>query len=316
MKNNIVFLTALSTTLCLILFANGLMYAQKYTYKPLALEGAHWLVGFTDNNMPPWAYYDIYQYVIRGDTVLGDIVYKKVYFRSLTDSVFHYIENEKLAGLVRDDTVNKKVYAINIDFDNLWECPEYEESLLYDFNKTIGDTLELCIVLWGPCTIFDIGYDYRYGEDRKILNTSNCEFTEGIGSDFGVFEWGYGSKESGFNDRGWGFSLFDYCLGTDEECGCQWVDIEKRELLPKLRVYPNPLTGNTITLASNIPITQPLDVKLYDITGREVYQQHFENLAHEVTIQIPTPLLSGTSPLLLWAGNSRQVFFKQLIVKQ
>jgi hypothetical protein len=314
MKKRIPFLTALLTTLCFILFTNGLMYAQKYTYKLLALEGAHWWVELNDDNFPlepP----DHYQYVVRGDSVLNEITYKKVYYRDLTDQNPHLIEYEILSRLVRDDTLNKKVYAIYLDFPQ-WNCPENEDILLYDYDLNVGDSMNTCLTNWtGPNIIQSIGYEFIYGEERKVINSGENGI-EGIGSNYGVFEWGFGSKERGLNDRGWGFSLFDYCLGTDEECGCQWVDIEERKETPAFRVYPNPIIGNTITLVPHTPITQPMDVKLYDNTGREVYQQHFGTLTQEVTIQIPAHLSSGTSPMLLWIGNSRQVFFKQLLIKQ
>ena len=312
MKKQIPFLTAFITTICLIFFTNSLMYAQKYTYKPLALEGAHWWVELNDDNLPlepP----DHYQYVVRGDSVLNNITYKKVYYRDLTDQNPHLIEYEILAGLVRDNTLTQKVYVVNINFPHLWECPENEESMLYDFDLSIGDTVNTCLTNWtGPAIVQGIGYEFIFGEERKIIDNGWLGI-EGIGTSNGVFEWGQGSKT---NEKGWWFALNDYCLGTDEECGCQWVDIEERYEIPLFKIYPNPLKGNTITLVPHVPVTQPLYVKLYDITGREVYQQHFENLTQEITIQIPACLTYGSSPLLLWAGNSRQVFFKQLIIKQ
>jgi hypothetical protein len=171
--------------------------------------------------------------------------------------------------------------------------------------------------MFGPTVIWEIDYEFLYGEERKIISTTAGEpFIEGIGSFHGVFEYGVGSKKGNAQNRGFGWLLYDYCLGTDEECECQWVGIDEKEETPWFRVYPNPLTANTITLVPHKPIIQALDVKLFDITGREVFQQHFENFTKEVTIQIPTSLVSGTSPILLWAGNSRQVFLKQLLIKQ
>ena len=301
MKKNILFAVF---AIFIVMTSNG------QNYKPLALEGAHWWVGLWDTNNPLWAEIDHYQYVVRGDTILDNITYKKVFYRDITDSIYHLIKSEFLAGLVRDDTLDKKVYAINFNFPHLWLCTENEEVLLYDFNLAVGDSMNTCLTNWtGPNTIQSIDYEFIYGEERKILHEFNGRFIEGIGSDFGVFEWGLGSK-------GWEFFLLDYCLGTDEECECQWVGIEDREALPTFKIYPNPLTGNTITLAPNTPISYPLNVKLYDIIGKEVYQQHFENCSQEITIQIPTHLSHQTSPLLLWVGKGQNTFFKQLVIKQ
>ena len=319
MKKQIPFLTSLLITVCFILCTNGTMYAQKYTYKPLALEGAHWWVGHTDDNMPPWAPWDHYQYVIRGDSVLNNVIYKKVFYRDLMDQNPHLIEYEVFAGIVvRDDTLNKKVYAIDFAFPPIGNCPLNEEFLLYEFDVNVGDTINACLMNWTAHPIIQsIYYEFIYGQERKVINTEMWgQLFEGIGSQYGVFEWGFGSKDTMIQDRGWASMLFDYCLGTDEECGCQWVNIEETDEIPPLIVYPNPFMGNTFTLIPQIPITQPLDIKLYDIAGREVYQRHFENITQEVNIQIPASLSSGTSPIILWAGNNKQLIFKQIIIKQ
>jgi len=312
MKKQIPDITALLFTLCIILFTSAITNAQKYTYKPMALEGAHWWVGFTDTNFPPWEPTDHYQYVVRGDTVVDKTSYKKVYCRELTDDNPHLIEYEVLAALLRDDTLNRKVYFVSQAIPYPWFCPQGEETMLYDYSLSVGDTMNTCIIHSSIAIIQSIGYEFIYGEERKIVDDGELGI-EGIGTNYGVFEWGLGSKA---NEKGWWFTLLDYCLGTDEECGCQWVDIEEREALPAFRVFPNPLTHNVITLLPNVPITQALDVKLCDIAGRELYHQHFENLTQEVTIQIPAHLSSGASPMLLWVGNSRQVFFKQLLIKR
>jgi hypothetical protein len=312
MKKQISFLTAFLITLCFILFTNGTMYAQKYTYKPLALEGAHWWVGYTDDNMPPWAPWDHYQYVIRGDTVLDNITYKKVYYRELTDENPHLIEYEILSRLLRDDTLNKKVYAVYLDYPQ-WECSENEDVLLYDYGLSVGDTMNTCLIVSGPAIVQSIGYEFLYEEERKILYELSGRFIEGIGSNYGVFEWGGGSK----NTKGFGWMLFDYCLGTDEECGCQWVGVNDRVGKSTFKIYPNPFSGSIITLVPQKQINQSFDVKLYDITGKEVYKKPFESLTEAPhTLQLPARITSGTSPFLLWVGNTQQQFFKQLIIKQ
>lgn len=315
MKKKITYSRALMIALCIIFFCNCQMFAQNYTYKPMALEGAHWYVGLYDGNLPPWANIDYYQYVTRGDTILNDINYKKVFFRDVTDVNPYLITCEYLAGLIRDDTANRKVYAIDFNFPYLVDyfaiCPKYEEFLLYDFSITIGDTLDLCI--WGgqEADVINTSIEYYYGQERKLIWANGLEtfLIEGIGSDFGVFEWGMGSK-------GWSFLLDYYCLGTDEECGCQWVGLEERQQIPAFKVFPNPVTGNTITLMHQIPVSGAVEVRLFDMTGKEIYRQVSDRLTENFTLQIPEFRLAPSSPVLLWVGNCQSTLYKQLVIRQ
>lgn len=281
----------------------------------MALEGAHWWVE-NDYEQFPWTVFDHYQYVIRGDSVVNNIPYKKVFYRDLQDNYPYYIENEILAGMIRDDTINQKVYVIDLSFNNLFSCPKNEEFLLYNFDVSLGDTLNWCLFLdyWGSITVSSVEYELIYGVERKVVNNVWVGI-EGIGSYFGIFEFGMGSKNADYS-KGWSYQLIDYCLGTDQECGCQWVGIEEKNINPGFKVYPNPVTSNTITLVSQIKITDPLDIKLYDINGREFYKKHINSFKHEFTFQIPDCLSNSTSTVLLWVGNNRQLFFKKLIIKQ
>ena len=246
------------------------MNAQNHPYSPLALEGAHWwVVHYYEQH--PYTINDSYQYVIRGDSVLNDKNYKKVFYRDLQDNYPYLIENEILAGLVRDDTITHIVYAISFNFYHLESvfCPVEQEFPLYDFSLNISDTVNFCMTNnFGTLIVDNIDYEFRYGQERKILFINAEEpFIEGIGSGYGVFEWGLGSKGKNNNSKGWGFWLENYCLGTDEECGCQWVAMEENENVPGIRIYPSPIIDNTITLMTDLPINHPLIIKIFNITG-------------------------------------------------
>jgi len=314
MKKQLTFLKTALFIFCFGMICTTSLNAQKYSYKPLALEGVHWWVGLTSTNFPPWEPTDLYQYVIRGDSVIDDISYKKVYFRELTDLPPILIEYQLLSRLVRDDTINKKVYAIYLDYPN-WDCTENEEILLYDYNLSVGDTMNTCLIHTGPGIIQSIEYEFIYGEERQILNEFNGKFIEGIGSEFGVFEWGLGSKENTTREKGWCYQLGDYCLGTDEECGCQWVGIEEQKALPKIRVFPNPIINNKITLVAQIPIPHNVEVKLFDISGSLVHTQTIGSLNTATDVYLPDHLSAGTSPLLLWVGNHQEIFFTELLMR-
>ncbi|HBH49358.1 MAG TPA: hypothetical protein DDX98_11995 [Bacteroidales bacterium] len=70
------------------------------------------------------------KYTVNGDTIINDQAYKKYYYSS-GDSVFSY-KNAAYFAAVREDN-QKRIWRIERD--------AFEEKLLYDFSKSIGDTI-------------------------------------------------------------------------------------------------------------------------------------------------------------------------------
>jgi hypothetical protein len=262
---------------------------NKQPYVPMALEGAHWWVSFWDTNFPPWQPYDVYQYVLRGDTVVNDVTYKKVYYRGLTDEEPYLIEYEAFFGIgIRDDTANRKVYAVSFDNNTLYECPQNEEFLLYDFGVSIGDTINTCMVQdFGGAKIYSIEYEFMYGIERKIFIVEADEpFIEGIGSGYGVFEWGQSVKEKAGQERGAGTSLGNYCLGTDQECGCQWVGIEERGKSNIIKVSPVPAKESVNFEFGNIQNLQQAQLRCYDVFGSLLHSEALVQGQKEAAIDV------------------------------
>ncbi|MBK6622890.1 MAG: hypothetical protein IPG32_19265 [Saprospirales bacterium] len=136
--------------ICLSVFS--LSHGPNYSpqdYSPMAIEDAHWLMYDPGEIIPgpEWEYF------IKGDTVINDKVYKKVYQRNFfwDDSPYitpypYIIEEEGLFGAIRDDTILRKVYMVRfppsiLDYSDLGGCPLQEEFLLYNFDIEPGDTL-------------------------------------------------------------------------------------------------------------------------------------------------------------------------------
>ncbi len=283
----LLFFAFLSLTICFIT-GNQVSAQNKQPYQPMALEGAHWWVYHWDTNWPPWQPSDDYQYVLRGDTVVNDVSYKKVYYRELTDEGSSLIEYESFLGLMRDDTMNRKVFLINYSLGVLWDCPVNEEFLLYDFGVSIGDTINTCMVeAFGGAKIYSIEYEFMYGIERKIFTVeADNPFIEGIGNGYGVFEWGQSVKEKAGQERGAGTSLGYYCLGTDEECGCQWVGIEEREKPVKLKVSPNPANEIVNFEFGNIQNFQQAQLRCYDVFGNLLHSEAVVQGQKEVVLDI------------------------------
>ena len=284
-----------------------IVFAQMAVAQNMAVENAHWIVGLWNSNNPPWAETDYYQYFVHGDSSLFDEQYKKVYFRQMQDSQPYLIENELLCGLIRDDTLSQKTYVVNFCFPHLWECQINQDILLYDFGKMIGDTMNIC---FGASSIIQsINYEFIYGEERKILNSDwNDRYIQGIGSDYGVFEWGMGSK-------GWWFNLFSYCVGTDLECGCQWVGIDDNDVDKSVnfKVFPNPIDGNVIYLISRNYYLEPVEIKVLDMLGRSVYDNVFSTLSDELLIDLSG--IKSPSMLVILVKINKKIVHKQKIIK-
>ena len=180
MKKNIILL------IILILSVQGLM---SQNYIPIAIEGAHWVIRYDEiESIQPVD--DLWEYHITGDTIINDLSYKKVLKRDLVVTQngppFEAEGPYELYGVIRDDSIGRKVYAIK--YSTFDECPENQEYLLYDFSKNIGDTLNLCIIPdWNEFVIDDIYSQEVLGFNTRVYFDWD-EIYEGMGSYYGLFE--------------------------------------------------------------------------------------------------------------------------------
>jgi len=128
--------------------------AQVYHPFPDSNTIWHQFFGVGQNSMDT-SYY--FSYGLFGDTVINTVTYSKVY--RLNDSTLN--SNATYQGCLREDA-SKKVFYIGWDF---WKMQKFtQEVQLYDFSKTVGDTIDYGI--WGrqQITASDtimIGAEYR-----------------------------------------------------------------------------------------------------------------------------------------------------------
>ena len=318
MKKQIPFLSTLFITLCFIFIDNIQLYSQnKQAYNPLVVENAHWEVGFYSTENPLWAPYQMYQYVISGDSILNGNQYKKLYYRDLDDVDPEFILSEELYGFLREDTLSQKVYAIVFNHLNETGCPNNEEYQLYDFDLEVGDTTEMCLVdFWDQWIIYEILYQTLFGEERKVFNTFNSPdyLIEGVGSYSGLLEYGFFVKDSKPESKGGYYELLNFCIGTDEECGYLWVGQEELKSTNGFEIYPNPMVGRKLYLRSNPPINHPVKIVLYNMHGSNVFETELLTLTGIESIELPITLTSSKSPFLLVVFNNDQPVFKQVII--
>lgn len=255
--------------LLLVLSMN--LYSQEYY--PLTGEGKHWIVALPDE----WGfgYYDeLWEYYMTGDTVINNLSYKKVYYRSLVvpesmQPPFEAAEDYWLYGVIRDDEPNKKAYAINF-WDNLEECNSNEEYLMYDYSLIPGETPDFCT--------FSDSYAYNYInqiEEGILFNVSTrtfsssqfFEYYEGIGSMCGLYELIIILvKKSEPNPVP---RLTYYCPTNDCDV---LLDIDKPTAIKQFKTYPNPISTTTQThITFELPpITTETTLHITDIFGKTI----------------------------------------------
>jgi len=197
------------------------------------------------------------KYYSQGDTLINSISYAKFYVNIDTFQT-HYLK-----GFMRQDTLQKKVYWLNIN--------STQEHLLYDFSLNVGDTVEVYPGIYSYLgtarmkvnaidSLVILGnYHKRFTMENVQLGIMFSEeyWIEGIGSNFGLLM--SGSWNAGIHSE-WIFpSLMCY---TENDtlvflnqgfisCYLPPIDnvIEVSED-KNISLYPNP-TNETLNISNN-----------------------------------------------------------------
>lgn len=162
--------------------------AQSNKYHAFPDSNAVWRVDGNDCNMGG-IYSSSYQYTIQGDTIIGLYSYHKIYLSGMVSQPCQppIYSNSYFCGL-RQDTISKKVYFAR---------PGYSDTVLYDFNLHIGDTIHSLYCHWNRPS----GYQNRliinsidsvlvgaFYHKRFNTNSPPSAIIEGVGGSFGLFD--------------------------------------------------------------------------------------------------------------------------------
>jgi len=295
-------------------------------YHPMAVEGAHWIV-VNDRSNTPW--FDMmYSFTIRGDSTFNGVNYKKVYleafeFNEVTKGHSNKIVSSQLHALIRDDTLEKKVYGINFPsyFGSPEGCPENEEYLLFDFSVEEGDTLNWCGIKskkLNPQTdslsfadSIRIAYSYGVELTRRTIYTcfSSTYFGLAVESVQPVIE-GIGYEAYGPFINGGSF-LMEYCVGNDIKCDFL-TSIPQSLLQAQLTIFPNPTTDflQIESAATDLNDLHQTQLRITDINGRAVQQQTLG--AHQNRVDV-IDLPQGFYILSIEKGH--QIIYSDTFVK-
>lgn len=279
----------------LILFSlNILINAQSYYSFPT--DTARWNCVYEGQAFGPPFYYLNYQYLLKGDTAISGLDYKKVFFRE-TDSP----ENESYIGGLREDE-NKNIYfyptSQYLDFNSQAGGRVFpnntSEHLLYTFNNLVIDSIlpinseneSQQIQVYNIDSVL-IGLDYR---KRYWINQSNLlgedYWIEGIGSAHDLlapfadeFEWTY--KTLCYTDS----ITYNHIQFYESDC---YVDnnIKIDEVYQEDNYFfPNPTTGLlTIKNATKIEIYNCKGVRIESSRDNVIDVTNFNNGIYIVKI--------------------------------
>ena len=261
-------------------------------YFPFPDSNAFWRVDWMTNscffsNIPEAEY----QYVITGDTTIGNYSYNKVERSGLSGlycppPIFY---GYGYAGAIRNDIANKKVYIVLADSVN--------EIVFYDFNLSVGDTLNgyfaldfVNYICQNPIVIsidsIQIGTSSR---KRSEVAGMMCEsyIIEGIGSDRGLIEPMSTMEEGGYLVC---FKQNGQTLYPDTSNLCSLVtDIPEYHLIEyEFGVFPNP--ANSIL---NVILPEDFNfscthLEIVNVTGQKVSEHKIISKHTEIkTKQLP-----------------------------
>lgn len=268
----------------LLILNVGLAVGQTNAYHPFP-ESAVWRVDYQhwdqfQSNACRVHYH--FNYYFDGDTLINSEIYHKVY-RSEVDSVVDWnlgslppMIDSGYVGALRDDSAANQSFFVFRDTE--------EDSLLFDYNLEIGDSLRGCMVAWDyqRPIVTSIDSVLIDGSFRNRWNFSEIQargpefpyFIEGVGSSVGLFEhvWSYNID---FRLRNLVCVKYgnDVIFQTDYESsyGCNFVSTGD-ELSNDfgLTLYPNPTNGSFFICSES---SKSMEITVFNLMGQEVYSR-------------------------------------------
>jgi hypothetical protein len=250
----------------------------------LIRENITWEVWY-GNTMEICKYDKINQYFFKGDSIIDNKIYKKIYHYHVISKIKtpycppYFVDNSQffLDAFIREDTVERKVY--------IYDEEDNKEGILYDFNLKKGDTITYKYATKGMKVIVDsVGLiKLKDNQIRKKTYLSNHQFyIEGIGGSAGVqFPYiqylGFWTALSCYRENSKEIFLKDDCIPYLLAS----KDIENQAVI---NILPNPFVNN---LSINIENDETMEFKLYDIFSKNILQKSFQNAVLLDTSTLP-----------------------------
>ncbi len=253
---------------CLIFVLLGTLVLRAQEYYAFPDSNAIWSEVFT--RLQPFEV-NTYQYGISGDTLINSIWYKKIYL--LNDTTYP-LNTGEFCGALREDS-DRRIFVIECSC--AYPGAGDEEVILYDFSKTVGDTVFVGNEGIGPLAIYLI---IEYIDSILIKNNYRKTFHFFNYPDFWIE--GIGSTRSLFSPimfQPTGYQNWELiCFNQDNEvmylnpdfnsCFPLLTGIEKKESKSRrVNIYPHPVSGISVMDLSDIE--SPYDcLEIYSSMGQ------------------------------------------------
>jgi|AntAceMinimDraft_15_1070371.scaffolds.fasta_scaffold15565_2 hypothetical protein len=243
---------------------------QAQEYVPFPDSNTIWSEVFTSQQ--PYEI-ETYQYGISGDTVINANQYQKLYL--LNDTVYPLITGQ-YCGAIREDST-KIIFVI--DCNCAYPGSGQDEVILYDFSKSIGDTVFVGIDGLGPSGYLVIDYvdsmliDNSYRKTFHFLGYESY-WIEGLGSTRGLF--------SPIMTQPTGYQKWELiCFNQDNEvkylnpgfntCFPILTGMNSEELESNdIKIFPHPVTNISVIEFMNNTSFMYQYIDFYNIFGQKV----------------------------------------------
>ena len=275
-----------------LLFCGLLPLILPAQYIPLIEENKYWIISEAYNTDFP-TIQNVFMYTFEGDTAIGSHTYRRLMSYNLdgrygipqmggapfyVDFPYVTITKGALFALLREDTLEQKVYHLPSPGDGSRMCATEEEYLLYDFSLVVGDPLDSCQQDMMRFSFTDsqtahfgfvdsTGVYNVYGKDRNYLFTTGWYMGGGLPFQHAYrFVAGIGWPEMGIfpaNNRL--LRLSDFCEGSLAQCNIV-SSVERPQA--EFQISPNPTFG-PISIQSATP---PQRVTIMDVQGRVIQE--------------------------------------------
>ncbi|MEL6717788.1 MAG: hypothetical protein AAFO82_09380 [Bacteroidota bacterium] len=273
-------------TVCSLLFLVSFCFLSAQDYHPLLEKGKTWNLFYWQNTcfVNPCGGT---QYSLGGDTIIEGLKYKKIIQKSiiaLEEPVFYppfgLSKDSPIISYMREDTLNKKIYALN---NYLYE--DNIEYLTYDFDLQSGDSLvvsylDSIFVILDTVEIIKLSN----GEYRKMYLFKNSDplliyppyYIEGIGGDSGLFFPFLNTIESNVTlgcVRQNGVDLYENLNST---WGCETVTATQNvESRLKVSIFPNPVSDILNISCKGCKLH---NIEMIDVNGNLVFHKQLNQM--------------------------------------
>lgn len=254
----------------IVLFLLVSQFVESQEYRPFDFDSGEWFCkydtkgGMFGGNHGTYYAIDSVKFYCFGDTTINDATFKKLLYSGYTSS--QIVERTYISGYygaVRNDTLNKQVYFIPANYTSAYEGIG---NLLYDFDLSVGDSIQISCLLDDKDTISLIDsvlYCDHY--HRRYNTTLGYNIIEGLGSKNGLI------PVNCLTNQG---SLFCYQeVGNDLCNDCGFLTSIGSYSITRMNIFPNPTAGK-IQIDSDLNIRY---IELYDVDGSLLERINYDN---------------------------------------